>query len=571
MRRREFKFLTLISGITAMAALAACGGGGGGGGTPPTPSPTSTPTPNAGVTSAPASAAVFCDVGNPGNPQSRTRAMQSILFAERTRRIFARTSGAERYVPGVVSVTYNRDDYRARRDAIRLSATQAGAQLVRELDFGAVGRVTQLLRVPEGQEASIIARLKSDPAVVSAEQPAYRHLESATAAFTNDPYMQGFTGSNTPPFYEASSVPGQWDLHVMCAANAWGYANASNGTGTAHSGAAGGSASVPIAIIDTGADLTHPDLNPASRITFAEQVINGKTTPGVATMHDDDGHGTDVAGIAAATGNNSIGFAGVAYNASLMIFKVFPDPPCGSGGCEASSSDIATAINDAVTNGAKVINLSLGANTPATDEENAVANAIAQGVIVVAAAGNGNPTTGLGNPALDYPAADPGVIAVGSSAIDDTNASSPNLKVASYSNYASGSSTWGVIAPGGDPCPGSAAGSPCNDTDDLHWIENIYSSTASQPGTCGPDYGSSSGNDCRVLIAGTSQATPHVAGAVALLLSVGAPQNPTAMKNLLCNSTQTLLPTATNASHQGCGEVDIYRAMAAELGDPTYP
>ena len=574
MRRRGIHFLPLISGLTAIVTLAACGGGGGGGGTPPTPPPTPTPTP----TFAPGSVAVYCNPNNPNAPQSRVRSDHARSFAGEalSHRRFSAPAATE-LVPGVVSVTYDRAQFFARREALISRATNAGATVAQQLDFAATGKVLHILRVRNGSEDAVIAAIKADPAVLAAGRSVYRHTESTTPAFTNDPYLQGFTPTNTPPFYEGSAVPGQWDAHVVCAPDAWGYANA-NSTGSTFPGAAGGSANVPIAIIDTGADLTHPELMPASRITYAESDINGTTTVGVSTMHDDDGHGTDVAGIAAASGNDNLGFAGVAYNAPLMIFKVFPDPPCPktpqnpNGDCEASSSDIALAIKHAVAQGAKVINLSLGASTPASDEESAVANAIAQGVIVVAAAGNGDPNTGIAVGSIDFPAADPGVIAVGASAIDDTNPSTPLLKVASYSNYAAGSNNWGVVAPGGDPCPGSAPGTPCNDADNLHWIENIYSSTATVPGTCKGDYPTETGTvDCRVLIAGTSQATPHVSGAAALLLSVGASQSPSSMQSLLCSTARVLETSATNSTHQGCGELDVYHAMNVLLNDPVYP
>jgi subtilisin family serine protease len=493
---------------------------------------------------------------------------------EDRRRFLPSASSTAQYVPGVVNVTYNRSQYMARSSTLSAHAVTAGAQLANQLDLAAINRVTQILRVTPGTEAAVMAKLKQDPAVVSVGRSAYRHLESSTPAYTNDPYENGFAPSNTPPLYEGSSSPGQWDLHVVCAPNAWGYGTASNGTGSAHAGAAGGSSGVPIAIIDTGADLTHPELQPVSRIAWAEAETSGHgtvTSTGVGSMHDNDGHGTNVAGIAAATANNGLGFAGVAYNAPLMIFKVFPDCPANSTNCTASSADIATAITDAVSKGAKVISMSLGADTPAGDEESAVANAIAQNVIVVAASGNGNSNTGLANSSLSYPAADPGVIAVGASAIDDTNPAAPVLKVASYSNYSGANpGSWGVVAPGGDACPGTPEGGNCSDNDDLHWIENIYSSTATSPGDCSPDFGNPGGaTDCRILIIGTSQATPHVTGAVALLLSVGVAQNPTTVKNLLCDSATAIQSSSTNASHQGCGELDVYRAMAAALGDSS--
>jgi serine protease len=218
-----------------------------------------------------------------------------------------------------------------------------------------------------------------------------------------------------------------------------------------------------------------------------------------------------------------------------------------------------------VARGAKVINLSLGDSQPDSAEENAVAAAINAGVVVVAASGNGN-SQDIGQPALDYPAADPGVIAVGASAIDDSNPASVGEKVASYSNWDGTNASWGLVAPGGDPCPGSTSSS-CNDQDILHWIENIYTSTASDStganGPCRNDPNSLTGPiDCRILIAGTSQATPHVTGAVSLLLSVGA--QPHQIKTLLC-STATPLP----GGKAGCGRLNVYKAMAQAVGDPS--
>ncbi len=129
------------------------------------------------------------------------------------------------------------------------------------------------------------------------------------------------------------------------------------------------------------------------------------------------------------------------------------------------------------------------------------------------------------------------------------------------------------MAPGGDPVDD-------NDNDDLHWIEDIWtstpfmSSTTDQTfeGNCSPDYAStSSTNDCRTLIAGTSMATPTIAGAAALILSAtggtgSSYQSPTAMKTLLCQTADDI-----GDPNQGCGRLNVYRAMAKALGDPKLP
>ncbi len=531
----------------ALAALSACGGGGSGGGTGGggnSVPPMVTPTPLATVTP---SSSVVCTAN--GAPQSISRGVHAAQAARTLRRGVSRAFRTPRYVPGVLEVIYGRADFESSRAQIA-SAVQRTGSIARELHFNARAEVAQIVHVAPGHEASAMASLRSNPGVRSVTQAQYVQKLSTTAYFPNDPYFDGFPPANVPPLYESSSEPGQWDMHAICAANAWGYGKA-NSTGATHAGALGGT--VPVAIVDTGADLTHPDLKGRATYTAIIDSGDGSITPG--TMHDNDGHGTDVAGIAAATGNNAFGFIGVAFKTPLMIFKIFPDPPAGgcapgdtSDQCSASTADLAAAVNDAVAHGAKAINLSLGGSADAA-EEAAVENAIASGVVVVAASGN------EASSSLDYPAGYSGVIAVGASAIDDSG-SVIREKVASYSNFGSGSS-WGLVAPGGDPTSDT-------DADFLHWIENLYTNTAADgtsPEACAKDVAGETG-DCRVLIAGTSQATPHVTGAAALLLSVGAPAS--SIKSLLC-----LTAVSLSTPEAGCGRLNVYKAMAKAVGDPN--
>ena len=136
-----------------------------------------------------------------------------------------------------------------------------------------------------------------------------------------------------------------------------------------------GSTAITIAILDSGVDLDHPDL--ASKIVPGYDFVNNDGVP-----QDDNGHGTHVAGIAAAVSNNGLGVAGVSWGARIMPVKVLDETGTGS------STDIADAIIWAADQGADVINMSFGASSPSTTIENALNYAYSNGVTLVAALGN---------------------------------------------------------------------------------------------------------------------------------------------------------------------------------------
>jgi subtilisin family serine protease len=383
------------------------------------------------------------------------------------------------------------------------------------------------------------ARLRQMPGVRSVERAQYRH---ALAVNPDDPYYRGFGPG--APYFEASSQPGQWDMHVIGLGSAWS---------SVEHGA-------PIAIIDTGVDVTHPELRGGKIVRtrcFVTFPVSGPQTTG-QFVTDRDGHGTNVAGIADADTNNGFGFAGVGFSAPLLAYRIFPEPPSGgcqpgttSAQCETTDVDEVSAINDAVAHGARVINLSLGSDGPLSNcddsiERNAIENAISHGVVVVAAAGN------EGSNHLDCPAAYPGVIAVGASALLGSG-NSVTEGVASYSNWVSSSGPGGggvyLVAPGGDP-------SGDTDGDNLHWIENIYSSTAVPAVPCTTDLAGKSG-DCRILIAGTSQATPHVAGIVSLMLGLRPSLTPGQIASDLCATAKKI-----GSSKEGCGRANAAAAVA---------
>jgi hypothetical protein len=136
---------------------------------------------------------------------------------------------------------------------------------------------------------------------------------------------------------------------------------------------------VTVAIVDTGVQLHHEDLE--------DKIVTGTDTgEGDGNPSDTDGHGTHVAGIVGADTNNGRGIAGTSWGARLMPVKVFPD-----GADErASHGDIAAGIRWAVDHGAQVINLSLGGDNRSEDIVRELQEAWLANVVVVAAAGNDN-------------------------------------------------------------------------------------------------------------------------------------------------------------------------------------
>jgi len=169
-----------------------------------------------------------------------------------------------------------------------------------------------------------------------------------------------------------------------------------------------GASSVKLAVVDTGIDLTHEDLS--ARYVGGYDFFNEDSSP-----YDDHGHGTHVAGIAAATGNNGVGVAGVGWYTGLLGVKVLGAD--GSG----TDPDIAEGIVWAADQGASVINMSLGGYDSSQVLADAVAYARAKGALVVAAAGN----DGVDVPS--YPAALPGVIGVAATDVNDARAGFSNF------------------------------------------------------------------------------------------------------------------------------------------------
>jgi thermitase len=300
----------------------------------------------------------------------------------------------QRFVPGEALVRYERGTDAAER---REARSNAGVDFEGSLSLPRAQVVSF-----KGSVSAAIDRLEDQPGVVYA-QPNY--LYHALAPVPNDTHFGLLWGLGSTP---GVGVLPAWDR--------------SRGSGQV------------IAIVDTGVDLTHPDL--AGNLWTGAGGIHGHDFVDGDTNPDDFNlHGTHVAGTAAAIADNSQGVAGVAPQAQIMAVRVLDGD--GSG----SSSDIANGILFAANEGAGVINLSLGG--PAGGGDQAMSDAIAQAelrnVVVVAAAGNENNNNDAN---ATTPCTLPNANLICVAAVTKTGARS------SFSNF--GATTVDVGAPGGD-------------------------------------------------------------------------------------------------------------------------
>lgn len=314
----------------------------------------------------------------------------------------------------------------------------------------------------------------------------------------------------------------EWGLDQIHAEQAW---PTSTGSGAV------------VAVVDSGVDLTHPDLR-ANLVPGVTTVGCGKGQStcgngdwkgmdGVA--QDVDSHGTHVSGTVAAVTGNGLGVAGVAPDAKVMPIKSLED---GSGSFE----DIATGIRYAVDHGADVVNLSLGAlpgvqALTLTGLESSVTDAIAyateRGVLVVAAAGNESA------PACDTPSFEQGALCVTATTRQETTTW--------YSNEAVKPDLMAVAAPGG-------AGL-------LFCEDDIVSTVPVGTGSA------SCGESDYDYYAGTSMATPHVAGVAALLYAQGR-DRANVLDALISTARTPGLGTGLYTTDYGHGIVDAAAAVA---------
>ena len=315
---------------------------------------------------------------------------------------------------------------------------------------------------------------------VSAVQPNYRYRVSTVS----DPYLQPGT------------VGYQYHLAAVRAQQAWA---ALEGCGHA----------ATVAVVDTGVDITHEDLQASLQDTIRQTGGFVRTTGGEERLTNDDPgyHGTHVAGIIGATYGNGKGGAGVASGSSNDLVRILP-VGISDDGESMYTYDIVNGIRYAVQHGAEVINLSLGSYGQDLLLDASVEQAHDAGVVVVAAAGNDSAS------AYSCPG--------DNSAVIDVMATGSTDEPTYYSDY-------GVMK---DLCaPGTA----------------IMSTTP--------------GNDYEAY-SGTSMASPVVAAAAAMVLDANPDLTPDQVRNILCATARDIEERGFDLN-SGYGIVDAAAAVAA--------
>lgn len=352
------------------------------------------------------------------------------------------------------------------------------------------GSGTQLLQVSETEDVfQIIEELEDNPFVEYAE-PNYivrafdiDYEYEDKFIFNEDLFLvNSFEEPNDTYFSE------QYGLKMVNAPQAWSSIDTDN--------------TVTIAVIDTGVDYNHPDLD--GKVLQGHNFIekNSYGTLYGSDPYDDHGHGTHVAGIIAGITNNKLGIAGVAGPGNVKILPVKMLNDAGRG----TSYDLAQAIRYAGDQGAKIINLSLGSSFPSSVERDAIAYVQDLGCLVIAAAGNESSRV-----EYTYPASYPGVISV--AAVDK------NEKPAWFSNYGP---TLDISAPGVDILSTLPAG-----------VADLYKSR-------GDNVIGNRFDGYYVSWSGTSMATPHVVGVAALYKLAHPDASPLEITEMLISTAKDI-------------------------------
>jgi hypothetical protein len=357
---------------------------------------------------------------------------------------------------------------------------------------------------------------ENDPIFESVSRVAMRYLATPIATYPSSPL---------PP----QPGPVLWNLQKIC----WSAARCAPSFTEP--------TQIKVAVLDTGIDLNHPDF--AGRSTPIDYTYSYPDSLSNDGPEDIIGHGTHVSGIITARIGNNLGIEGIC-DCKLCVWKIFTNQTTFANYHQGFVYYVDPflyhrALSQCISQGIDVLNLSIGGSTPPDANEQVLYNLLLQrGTVVVAAMGNQRQ---YGNP-ISYPAAIPGVIAVGATNIDDT--------VAVFSNrgnhitlVAPGVSIWSTL-----PTYQGQTG------------------FAAQPGSTGqPVQGAPQVRETDYAAwDGTSMATPHVTAAVAMLLAARGRLSPAEVKTALENAADKVGAMTHNQNagiDYGAGRLNLLRLL----------
>lgn len=365
----------------------------------------------------------------------------------------------------------------------------------------------EVIKIPAGvSEQDYIKKLSADPSVEYVEPDYIRKIALSDESYSENTNfdLKNYLLKNSPfdklksvvsaqsaqNFFNDPDIKLQYGLENINAEKAWAYST--------------GTDKVIVAVVDTGVDLAHPDLQ--NNLMNGYSTVNGITTP-----QDDNGHGTHVSGIISAISNNNIGGVGLAPKCKIMPVKVL------SAKGEGNDSDITEGIIWAVDHGANIINLSLGGTGAGKTLENAMTYAYNSNVLVIAAMGNN------GENLKTYPAGYKNIIAVGATDIKN--------KAVPFSNFGEWIS---VSAPG----------------------LKIYSTFPTQKVelsryNLSPNY---------AVLSGTSMSVPFVAGLAGLIMSKNPGIKRAEVRKRIEGNCQDIDAKGFDES-TGYGLIDAYKSL----------
>ncbi len=344
-------------------------------------------------------------------------------------------------------------------------------------------------------------------------EPDYKGFGGSSRITPDDMYYYGqwsMENNGTYPDWHPGTVDADIDME-----RAWGITQ--------------GSSDVTVGILDTGLKLDHPEFSNRIWVNVMEET-NGSDDDANGYIDDlngwdfanqdnypidDHGHGTNVGGIVGATGNNSIGYAGMDWNCKLMSLKILDSENSGY------YSWWSAAIYYATNHGAKILNMSVGGSSYSSSMETAVNYAYEAGTTIFACMMNANNNTTY------YPAGYNNTIAVGATDTDDSRCSP---------------FSWGGGSNFGNHIDISAPG-------------NII-------------YGLNPFSDINYswYWSGTSQATPHAAGLASLMLGIHPQLTPDQIKDIMINSSQDTVGSPTEDilgwdQYHGWGRINAYNTI----------